>query len=157
MSFDLFLVSFHDGKNVAADAPAAKAILDAVKFQHDPRFDSYVIDFDDGSHAEMYAGGLDGAGKEFDGGMIALRGMSEAIGDFIFEFSRAAGCVMFPAIEGACVLVPQDDLAKHLPKDITEKMKVIQIASGAELLAALSGGYDAWRAYRDRIVGESKQ
>ena len=84
--------------------------------------------------------------------MFALRGFSEAIGEFVFEFSRAAGCVIFPAMEPACVLLPRDDLAAHLPTDLGENFQRILVASGPELLAALNGGYVSWRAYRDHVL-----
>jgi hypothetical protein len=103
----------------------------------------------------MYAGGLDGGDKPFDGAMFALRGFSDAIGEFIFDFSRAAGCVIFPAMDPPCVLLPREDLAAHLPPDLSDSFQHIPVASGAELLAALQGGYDAWRDYRDHVVGIS--
>jgi hypothetical protein len=92
MSFDVFLLSFRDGRNGPADAAAARAVLERYKFRHEPEFDAFHVEFSDGSSVEMFSGGLDGASAEFDGAMFALRGSSEGIGEFIFEFSRAAGC-----------------------------------------------------------------
>jgi hypothetical protein len=152
MSFDLFLVRFRDGGKVTADAAAARAVLERNRYEHRPEFNAYDINFGDGSHVEMYADGLHGDDKPFDGGMFALRGFSGAIGEFVFEFSRAAGCVIFPAMEPACVLLPRDDLVSHLPTDLGEKFRRIPVASGPELLAALKGGYDSWRAYRDHVL-----
>ena len=151
MSFDLFLVTFRDGGRATADAAAARAVLERTRYDHRPEFDAYDVNFEDGSHVEMYAGGLHGGDKPFDGGMFALRGLSDAIGAFVFEFSRAGGCVIFPAMEPACVLMPREDLAAHLPTDLGDDVQRIQVSSGAELLAALNGGYDAWRAYRDQV------
>jgi hypothetical protein len=152
MSFDLFLVTFRDGGKATADAAAARNVLEHNSYDHRPEFNAYDINFDDGSRLEMYAKGLDGDEKPFDGAMFAVRGLSNAIGSFIFEFSRAAGCVIFPAMEPACVLLPRADLAAHLPTDSGEKFQRIPITSGAELLAALNGGYDSWRAYRDHVL-----
>jgi len=89
--------------------------------------------------------------------MIALRGSSEPIGDFIFDFSRAAGCVIFPAMQPACVLIPREDLVTHMPANAIEGREQIFVASGGEVLAALSGGYAAWRVYRDRVVRQPGQ
>lgn len=140
---------------MAADAAAARIVLDRFKYNYQAQFNSYDINFDDGSHLELYAGGLHGTGKQFDGGMFALRGFSDAIGSFIFDFSRAAGCVMFPASESPCVLLPCADMAAHLPSELGEEFQRIPVGSGGELLAALKGGYDNWRAYRDQIVRAS--
>ena len=155
MSFDVFLITFRNGVNAEADASAARSVLERYRFKKSPEFDAYDLDFDDGSHLEMYTGGLDDSGKKFDGAMFALRGFGAMIGTFIFEFSRAAGSAIFPAMEPACVLLPRDDLAVHLPASVTEKFKQIPVANGEELLAALSGGYDAWRVYRDHIISKS--
>jgi hypothetical protein len=84
-----------------------------------------------------------------------LREISDAVGAFIFEFAGAAGSVVLPAMEPACVLLPREDLAADLPADVSESFQPIPIASGAELIEALKGGYDSWRAFRDRVVRES--
>lgn len=152
MSFDIFLVTFRDGGKALADAAAARAVLERTRHQHQSEFNAYDIKFDDGSQVEMYAGGLDGGKEPFDGAMFALRGLGDAIGSFIFDFSRAAGCAIFPAMELPCDLLPRVDLAAHLPADLGEDRQRIPVSSGAELHAVLSGGYDSWRAYRDHVL-----
>jgi hypothetical protein len=87
--------------------------------------------------------------------MFALRGVSSSIGNFIFEFTRAAVCVLLPAMEPACVLLTSEHQSEHLPSGMADDFQVIVISEGAELLAALEGGYETWRAYRDRIVQRS--
>jgi hypothetical protein len=153
MSFDVFLVAFRNGAKAAADAVAARAVLERFKYQYQPEFQKYEVNFTDGSSVEMYVNGLEGGEEEFDGGMLALHGISDGVGAFIFEFARSGGCVIFPAMEPACVLLPREDLAAHLPDDLGHDFQRIPVTSGAEVLAALKGGYDAWRAYRDKIVG----
>jgi hypothetical protein len=155
MSFDVFLVTFRNGGKSTADAAAARTVLERSRHNRRPEFDVYDVNFEDGSHVELCAGGLEGGGESFDGCMFALRGFSDAIGSFIFEFSRAAGCVIFPAMEPACVLLPREDLAAHLPADLSEDFQRIPVCSGHELLAALNGGYDAWRAYRAHVLRSS--
>ena len=155
MSFDVFLVTFRNGGKATANAAAARAVLERSRHNRRPEFDAYDVNFEDGSHVELYAGGLEGGEEPFDGGMFALRGYSDAIGSFIFEFSRAAGCVIFPAMEPACVLLPREDLAAHLPADLGGDFQRIPVSSGRELLAALNGGYDTWRAYRDHVLRSS--
>ncbi len=152
MSFDLFLVTFHDGGKATADSAAARAVLERTAYSHQPEFNAYDISFEDGSHVEMYASGLHGGSESFDGGMFAIRGMSASIGTFIFEFSRAAGCVIFPAMDPPCVLLPREDLASHLPADLSSDFQRVPLANGGELLAALNGGYDSWLRFRDQVL-----
>jgi hypothetical protein len=152
MSFDLFVANFRDGQNSAADAAAARAVLERQQCDHQPQSDSYYINFDDGSQVALHASGLDGGDKPFDGGMFVLHDFCEAVITFIFEFSRAAGCVIFPPIESNSVLIPCDDLAAHLPDDVTDEYQQIPIGSGAELITVLSGGYEAWQAYRNHVL-----
>lgn len=154
MSFDLFLVAFRDGGQGCADAEAARPVLERTRYEHRPEFNAYTIHFEDGSYVEMYAGGLHSQHEPFDGAMFAMRGFSDAIASFVFEFSRAAGCAIFPAMEPPCVLLPRDDLAPHLPAHLGQDRQRIPVASGSELLAALGDGYDSWQDYRDRVLRE---
>jgi hypothetical protein len=68
-----------------------------------------------------------------------------------FQFAKAAGCVIFPAMEEACVLVPDEQLTSHLPEDVPHKFTPIPVASGEELLLVLNNGYEAWLAFRNRV------
>jgi hypothetical protein len=154
MSFDLFLVAFRNGVGADGDGAASRSVLERSRFHRQPEFHHYEVYFDDGSHLGLNAGGLHG-GEKFDGAMFILHGLSEAICSFIFEFSRASGCVVFPAMDPPCVLIPRDDLAAHLPHDLSDAFARVPVASGAEVLAALNGGLDAWRAYRDHVVRTS--
>jgi hypothetical protein len=152
LSFDVFAQSFRNGDAAPADATAALAVMAAASHKHDPQFDSYDVEFADGSHLEMYARGLGDGGKPFDGAMFALRGASSSVGEFIFKFTRAANCVLLPAMKPACVLLTDGRQSEHLPPGMSDDFQVITVSSGAELLAALKGGYESWRAYRDRVV-----
>ncbi len=154
MSFDVFLMTFRDGSSAEADTVAARAVLQLFQFAHDADFSAYDIGFNDGTHLELYAAGLHDDKEQFGSGMFALRGLSDEIARFIYEFSRAAGSVLFPAMEPPCVLIPRHDLAAHLPQDLSDEFARVPIASHKELYAALNGGYDAWRAYVDRVVAD---
>lgn len=154
MSFDVFTQAFRDGDSAPANADAARSILSQVRHIHEPEHNFYGVEFADGSHLEIYAGGLDGR-ESFTGVMFALRGTSELIGNFMFEFTRASDCVLLPAMDPPCILLTDTDQERHLPPDLVENFQVIPISNGAELLAALEGGLDTWRAYRDRVIGGS--
>jgi hypothetical protein len=84
--------------------------------------------------------------------MFALDDFGEAACDFIFQFTLAAGSVILPASEESLIMLPREDLEAHLPAHIASEFKAIPVHSGAEVLAALSGGYAKWREYRDRVI-----
>jgi hypothetical protein len=152
MSYDVFLQAFRGGNAGPADAPAARAVVERFAFRHEPEFGALDITLSDGAEIEMYAKGLLDGGQPFTGAMIALRGMTDSMASFIYEFSRAAGCVIFNPAEQPSVLVPREDLAGHLPADVARDMVKIPVRNGAEVLAALRGGFKEWAAYRDQIV-----
>lgn len=151
MSFDLFLMSVSSETDAPAKAAAARTVLTRHKHRVAPDSDLYSVEFGDGSHVELNAAGLDGTAAEpFNGGMLMLRGLSPEICEFIFEFSRAAGCVILPAMESPTVLIPREDLAASLPPELDDRER-IPINSGADVATALTGGHDAWQAFRDRV------
>ena len=153
MSFDLFLVAFRDGEKATADVAAAREVLERFRYHHTPESDAYDIDFDDGTYLEFYGGGLYGDKEPFHGGMFALRRQSIVNASFIFEFSKAAGCVIFPAMEPPCVLLPREDLAAHLPSDLGKSRERLRIDNSNALLNVLKGGFEAWQSFRDRVAG----
>jgi hypothetical protein len=151
MSFDLFLMSFASETDAPANAAAARAVLTRHKYQVAPDSDLYSVELGDGSHLELSAAGLDGTASEpFTGGMLILRGLSPEICEFLFEFARAAGCVILPAMEGPTVLIPREDLAASLPAELDDRER-IPINCGSDVAAALTGGDAAWQAFRDRV------
>jgi hypothetical protein len=56
---------------------------------------------------------------------------------------------MFPAMEGNPAIVSSPGLVSEFAGRFTE----VVCGSPEELGAILSGGYEAWERYRDRIVG----
>ena len=100
----------------------------------------------------MYSGGSDSRADSFGGGLIKLHGLSEPICDFIFELARAGGCVILPVMEPPYVLIPREGLGgADLPQDVIDSWEQIAVGSGAEVFALISGGYAAWRGFRDRV------
>ena len=147
MSFDVHAMRFHEGETVPGDAAAVRAVLSAHPYGHDPDFEAYYVDLGDGRRVEMYAEGFDGEG--IDGAMFALRGLDEVTADFIFRFCHAAGFVCVAATDPPCVLLTDPAQMADLPDDLASD--AIPIANGRELLAALDGGYEAWRRYVEQI------
>ena len=107
MSFDLFLVAFRDGQACVGDVEAARQVLDSAQHTHYIEHSNYVICFPDGSHVELYAGGLHDKDK-FDGGMFALRGrsFSQAVMQFIWDFAAAGRLAIFPARMWSYFIIP---------------------------------------------------
>jgi len=158
VSFDVYLMSFRNGVEGPIDSAAALAVLAQHEYQHDPNFGSYDIQFSDGSSLEMYSGGSDRRAGSFGGGLVKIHEFNQTICDFIFELARAGGCVILPVMEPPYVLIPREGLGgADLPQDVIDGWEQIAVASGAEVFALISGGYVAWRAFRDRACGESDQ
>jgi len=96
MSFDVFLISFRDGKNAPANAEAARAVLLSSDLERESDKDCHFLKFPDRSGVELYSDVL-GPDNKFDGGMFALRsrGFSREVMNFIHKFAAAAGCAIF--------------------------------------------------------------
>jgi hypothetical protein len=152
MSFDVFLMSFRDGKNAPANAEAARAVLLSGEVIKESDKHYHYLKFLDGSGVEFYSNVLD-LDSEFKGGMFALRVFSRQIMNFIHQFAQAAGCVIVAAMEEAYVMLPSPELAQHLHPDIKSKFKQIVVHNGAELEAILSGGYEAWLKFVNQLPG----
>ena len=157
MSFDLFLVAFQDGQAYVGGVEADRQVLDSAQHTHYIEHSNYVICFPDGSHVELYAGGLHDKDK-FDGGMFALRGrsFSQAVMQFIWDFAAAGRLAIFPAMEPPLVVLPSEELQAELPSDLLENRRPIVVADGHKLGTVLSDGFTVWQAYRDQIVSDAQ-
>ena len=165
MNFDIFFVrsrfrnemvewknpSTGEVKSIRPQEPLTESELRAVRVvlqkagAHEPdENDHSAISFEDGGAAEVYTGGLE------KGCMVTLRfGLSPDCLRFLFDLLNAAEWVMFPAMEGNPAIVSSPGLANEFADSFPE----VVCGSPEELGAILSGGYDAWKRYRDRIVG----
>lgn len=152
MSFDIHLMAFRNGEVCAANRDTARALVDSIDHLFDPEFGVYDLTLKDGAHVEMYASGLHTDAERFQGAMIALRGLSDSICDFIYSFCVASSCIAFPVMDPNCVLVPDEKMAAEFPDGLTDAFPVVHIRSGADVRVALDGGYDAWAEFRDRIL-----
>jgi hypothetical protein len=64
---------------------------------------------------------------------------------------------MFPVMEGTPVILVSEDQEKSLPDGITDQFHAVVVNSAEELGAVLQGGFDGWRAYRDRVLRQSER
>jgi hypothetical protein len=109
----------------------------------------------DGAHVEMYATGLHTDAEPFQGAMIAIRGLSDSICDFIYNMCVASSCVAVPTMDPGCVLVPEECMINDFPDGFINDFPVVHIRSGQDVGIALDGGYDAWAAFRDRVIRDA--
>jgi hypothetical protein len=109
-------------------------------------FGCYVVEFGDGGGAEVFASDLG------DGCMAAVRGLTPDLLGFLFDLLGAADWVMMPAMEGNPAIVSAPGLASAFADSFPE----VVCGSPEELGAILSGGYEAWKRYRDQVVGEGE-
>jgi hypothetical protein len=152
MSFDVFLIDFRAPGHAAEDAKAALETLSISGVPTNDDVGHFSAELGDRGSVELYAKSLKANTTEFGGGMFAVRGLSPMLAELISEFARASSCVIVPASDPPITLVPREDLMSTPPDDLKKSSKVLQVESGAEVLAALNGGYESWREYRDRVV-----
>lgn len=167
MSFDLFFVPCHFGtepverknpftgevQNIFPNLPlsvedvkAVHGVLSAAGARGPDDFSCYVVEFDDGGVAEVFASDLETG----SGCMVVLRGLTADLLRFLFDLLGAADWVLFPAMEGNPAIVRSPGLARGFADSFPE----VVCDSPEELGTNLSGGFEAWKRFRDRIVGE---
>jgi hypothetical protein len=104
-----------------------------------------VVTFADGADVEFSAQGLDGT-QSFSGCAFHLRGMSAQVVSFVFDIAKAGDFVILPAMENFVPILSHPSQRTMIPKDLPE---AVLSESSSELEALLTGGYSAWRKYRD--------
>jgi hypothetical protein len=130
----------------AEDVRAIRGVLARAGAREPDEFGCFVVELGDGGGAEVFARDL------ANGCMVALRGLTPDLLQFLYDLLAAARWVLLPAMEGNPAVVKSPGLASGFADDFPE----VVCGSPEELGALLSGGYDAWRKYRDQIVGEGE-
>lgn len=169
MSFDVFLQSVRRGEpreatnpltGQVATVPAAgglsagerEAVLGVLAshgLQGPDEFGCYPINLPDGGSGELYASEL--AGPEACGGMmVACRGLSPQLSGLVFGLMAGGNMAALPAMEDTRTFVASEEWSDFTPGDGAPPTVVVQ--SAAELHAALAGGYDGWKRYRDQVI-----
>jgi hypothetical protein len=129
----------------ASELRAVQAILDQPKPGGPDEHGCYVINVPDGGTAEVIATDL---AKSC---MVALRGMTPGIFQFLLDLLRAGNWVMIPATKDAVTITSSSNSVKNLPADFP---KLVVCNSVDELEVLLSKGFGTWKKYRDQIIGE---
>ena len=131
----------------AEDVRAVRAALAGAGARGPDEFGCFVVELGDGGGAEVFGDDLS------TGLMVALRGLTPDLLRFLYDLLRAADWVLLPAMEGNPAIVSSPGLSGGF----ADRFPEVVCGSPEELGAILSGGFDAWRAYRDRIAGEDGQ
>jgi hypothetical protein len=105
----------------------------------------YTIDFDDGGTAEIFGEDLS------TGCMVAVRGITQDLVQFLTALLNAANWVMLPVLEEDLAIISSPE---KKPEGLSGEAQLVVCNSPNELGKLLSGGFRAWKRYRDQVVGE---
>jgi hypothetical protein len=130
----------------AENVRAIRAVLAGVGACGLDEFGCFVVELGDGGVAEVFASDL------ATGCMVAIRDLTPDLLRFLHDLLIAAEWVLLPAMEGNPAIVKSPGLASRFADSLPE----VVCGSPEELGEILSGGFEAWRRYRDRVVGEGE-
>jgi len=156
MSFDVFFQPCRftsDAQAVLANEALSPAELQAVHQvleranAHGPDLQGcYVVQLGDGGGAEVYGASL------AMGCMVALRGMTAELLQFLLRLLEAGNWVMLPAMADAMAITTSPGSLKGIPADFP---RVIVCNSAEELGLLLADGVQAWEKYRAQVVTDA--
>jgi hypothetical protein len=129
----------------ADELKAVEEVLEeaTVRGSGDPGY--YVVRAKDGGEAEVFASDLG------HGCMVALRGITPGLLGSLINLLKAGNWCMVPIMEDNVAIVPSLRAVKSVPDDFPQ---IVVCDSGEELGTLLSGGFCAWKKYRDQVVGD---
>jgi hypothetical protein len=128
----------------AGELKAVKKLFKTSRAKKPDEFGCHVVEFEDGGHAEIFASRLATGGC-----MAAVRGLTPDLLRFLFEMLRAADWVMLPAMEGNPAITSSAVSIEWLSADVPR----VGCSSPEDLGLVLTRGVEAWRQYRDKVVG----
>lgn len=124
---------------------AVRQVLERAGARGPDEFGCYVVDFRDGGEAEVYADRMETSC------MVAIRGTTPDLLDFLFNLLQAGYGVMLPAMEDTVAITTSPASLKGLPDDFP---RVVTCDSADGLGVLLAKGVRAWRTYRDQVVDD---
>ena len=122
-----------------AELNTVRAVLCKATIHRRDESGCHVVAVDDGGEAEVYADNLD------RGCMVALRGITPGLLQFLIDLLKAGNWSMVPAMEDIVAIVPSLECVKSVPDNFPRR---VVCNSAGELGVLLSGGFDAWKKYR---------
>ena len=156
MSFGIYLYRHATDGLAEADRSAVRAAL--ARWGWDgSEGGPYQIGTADGIAADFYASGLGDDSKPFDGGNLEVRGFSIELCRLVLDLARAGPFTVSHDGDASAVILIGEEQRASLPADMADDPKVMVCSTPEELEAALDGGFDAWREFRDRACGRASE
>ena len=137
------------------DRRRVRDVLKAATCRGPDEFGFYVVAFPDGVDVEFSARGLESE-ESFTGCAFHIRGIGDDLIKFMFDVARAGDMVIIPAMEDTPLVLLSEAQEAGVPADVRESLRPILVRSPGELGAVLSGGFEGWSAYRDKVLRESR-
>jgi hypothetical protein len=151
MSFGIYLYRQDASGLAEADREAVRAALS--RWGWDGSEESpYQIGTSDGITVEFWAKELDGPGP-FCGGNLEVRGFSTELCRLVLDLARAGPFSISHDGDASAVILVREEQRADLPADMIDDPKLMVCRTPEELEAAIEGGFDAWREFRDRACG----
>jgi hypothetical protein len=129
----------------ASELQAVQAVLDKAAVHRPDNTACHAVRVEDGGRAEVFARDLG------NGCMVAVRGITPGLLGFLLELLTAGNWSMIPTMEDTVAIVPSLEAVKSVPDDFPT---TIVCNSADELGVLLSGGFSAWKRYRDLVSGD---
>jgi hypothetical protein len=155
MSYGIYLYRQDPSGLVEADRKAVRAALSGWGWDGSDG-SPYQIGTADGITVEFYASGLDGAGP-FYGGNLEVRGFSTELCALILDLARAGSFTVSHDGDSSSIILVSEAQRADLPADVAADPKLMVCSTPEELEAALEGGFDRWREFRDVACGGSPE
>jgi hypothetical protein len=147
MSFGIYLYRQDARGLVDADREAVCAAL--LRWGWDGSHDNpYQIGTEDGITVEFYTRGLDGR-EPFYGGNLEVRGFNLELCRLVLDLAQAGPFAVTHDGDASAVILVREEQRAELPAGMLDDPKLMLCLTPEELEAALDGGFDAWRAFRD--------
>ncbi|MDV6268715.1 hypothetical protein [Rhodococcus globerulus] len=156
MGFSLTFMRIKQDEQVDADRGGVADFLERRGLQLVAgRYGGEIFDLDgkplsfDDRFSDLYLDPLDKS-DPLSGGIFHAS-LTGAECEFIYELCVAAGFMIVNPSGDPTFLVPQRN---HAPEDLPELDDVAWVESAAELLQALTGSFDEFRAYRNKVLSQ---
>jgi hypothetical protein len=130
-----------------AELDAVRHLLERTEAAGPDEHGCYVVRFGDGGGAEVFGGDLR------TGCMVAVRGITPDLLQFLIDLLRAGNWVMLPAMEGDIAITASPESLRGVPDGFP---RVVICDSAEELGVLLTDGFGAWQRYRDQVAGSEE-
>jgi hypothetical protein len=154
VSFGVYLYRCGTNGSEEANRQAVRDALSRWGWDGSPG-SPYQIGTEDGVTVEFYASGLDDPDKPFEGGNLEVRGFSTEFCRLVLDLARAGPFTIGHDGDTDAVILVGEEQRADLPADLIDHPEIMVCTSPEALEAALSGGFEAWRTYRDRVCGNT--